>query len=144
MLVASGRPAARALPGLGPAVAKGVPVGIPLAFGLAVPVVFRRAHPVAAYATAVAAGGVQVALGIRPVVPDVAILILLYTLAAYTPRRISVWGLAVCLAGSAVGILRWTSLASHSRAGWLAAGASVFAGPAALAGVLGGSLHGRP
>ena len=35
-----------------------------------------------------------------PVNPvDVAILILLYTLAAYWPRRVSVAGLAVCLAG---------------------------------------------
>ena len=143
MLVDSGLAAALLFAGLGPAVAKGVPVGIPLAFGLAVPVVFRRAHPVAAYATAVAAGGVQVALGIRPAVPDVAILILLYTLAAYTPRRVSVWGLAVCLAGSAVGILRWTSLASHSLPGWLTAGAMLFAGPALLAWVLGDSMRYR-
>jgi len=48
MLVDSGLAAALLFAGLGPAVAKGVPVGIPLAFGLAVPVVFRRAHPVAA------------------------------------------------------------------------------------------------
>ena len=48
-------------------------------------------------------GGLQVALDVRPIATDLAILILLYTLAAYSPRRISVWGLAVCLAGSAVG-----------------------------------------
>ncbi len=79
-------------------------LGIPLSLGLAVPVVFRRKYPVAAYYTAIAAGGLQVGLDVRPSATDVAILILLYTLAAYTPRRISVWGLAVCLVGSAVGI----------------------------------------
>jgi signal transduction histidine kinase len=128
---------------VGPAFAKGMFLSIPLAFGLAVPVIFRRKHPVGAYATAVAAGGVQVALGIRPAATDVTILILLYTLAAYTPRRTSVWGLAVCLVGSAVGILRWFSLSNHSVLGWLTAGATLFAGPALLAWVLGDSMRYR-
>jgi signal transduction histidine kinase len=143
MLVDSGLAAALLLGGIGPAFAKGMFLGIPLAFGLAVPVVFRRRYPVAAYATAVAAGGLQVALGIRPAVTDVTILILLYTLAAYTPRRISVWGLAVCLAGSAVGVVRWISLSSQSVLGWLTAGAMLFAGPALLAWVLGDSMRYR-
>jgi len=143
MLVDGALAAALLLGGVGPAFAKGVLLGIPLAFGLAVPVVFRRKHPVGAYATAVAAGGLQVTLGIRPAATDVAILILLYTLAAYTPRRTSVWGLAVCLAGSAVGILRWTSLGSHSVVGWLTAGTMLFAGPALLAWVLGDSMRYR-
>jgi signal transduction histidine kinase len=131
------------LGGVGPAFAKGMFIGIPLAFGLAVPVIFRRKYPVGAYATAVAAGGLQVVLGIRPAVTDVAILILLYTLAAYTPRRTSVWGLAVCLAGSAVGIVRWINLTNHGVLGWLIAGATLFAGPALLAWVLGDSMRYR-
>ena len=135
--------AALLLGGVGPAFAKGIFIGIPLAFGLAVPVMFRRRYPVAAYATAVVAGGIQVALGIRPAATDVAILVLLYTLAAYTPRRTSVWGLAVCLAGSAVGILRWISLTGHGVLGWLIAGATLFAGPALLAWVLGDSMRYR-
>jgi signal transduction histidine kinase len=129
--------------GVGPAFARGMFLGIPLAFGLAVPVVFRRKYPVAAYYTAIAAGGLQVALDLRPAVTDAAILILLYTLAAYTPRRTSVWGLAVCLAGSAVGILRWISLINHSLLEWLTAGAMLFAGPALLAWVLGDSMRYR-
>jgi len=129
--------------GVGPAFARGMFLGIPLAFGLAVPVVFRRKYPVAAYYTAIAAGGCQVALDIRPAATDVAILILLYTLAAYTPRRTSVLGLAVCLAGSAVGILRWISLINHSLLEWLTAGAMLFAGPALLAWVLGDSMRYR-
>jgi signal transduction histidine kinase len=128
---------------VGPTFAKGMFLGIPLAFGLAVPVVFRRKYPIGAYATAVAAGGLQVALDVRPAATDVAILILLYTLAAYVPRRISVWGLAVCLAGSAVGILRWVSLMNHSLLEWLTAGAMLFAGPALLAWVLGDSMRYR-
>jgi len=143
MLVDGVLAAALLLGGLGPAFAKGMFIGIPLAFGLAVPVIFRRKYPVGAYATAVAAGGLQVALGIRPAVTDVAILILLYTLAAYTPRRTSVWGLAVCLAGSAVGIVRWINLTNHGVLGWLVAGATLFAGPALLAWVLGDSMRYR-
>jgi hypothetical protein len=117
MLVDGVLAAALLLGGVGPAFAKGMFIGIPLALGLAVPVIFRRKYPVGAYATAVVAGGIQVALGIRPAATDVAILILLYTLAAYTPRRTSVWGLAVCLAGSAVGIVRWINLTNHGVLG---------------------------
>ena len=143
MLVDGMLAAALVFGGVAPAFARGMFLGIPLAFGLAVPVVFRRKHPIAAYYTAVAAGGLQVALGIPPAATDVAILILLYTLAAYTPRRISVWGLAVCLAGSAVALLRWTNLADHTLLGWLTTGGTVFAGPALLAWVLGDSMRYR-
>ena len=52
MLVDGVLAAALLLGGIGPAIAKGMFIGIPLAFGLAVPVVFRRKHPVGAYATA--------------------------------------------------------------------------------------------
>ena len=39
---------------------------------------------------------------------DLAIVVLLYTLAAYRPRPVSIAGLAVCLLGSAVAIARCT------------------------------------
>jgi signal transduction histidine kinase len=145
MLVDSLLAAALAVSGLaavGP-VGQGMFLRFPLALALAVPVAFRRKYPAGAYYTAVAAGGLQVALDLRPAVTDVAILILLYTLAAYTPRRTSVWGLAVCLAGSAVGVLRWISLINHSLLEWLTAGAMLFAGPALLAWVLGDSMRYR-
>jgi len=129
--------------GVAPAIAMGRVIGIPLAFGLAVPVVFRRRHPVAAFATAVAAGGIQVLLNVRPAITDLAVLILLYTLAAYAPRRISVWGLAVCLVGSGVAVVRWTSLVQRSLLSWLMIGAVLFAGPALLAWVLGDSMRYR-
>ena len=91
--------AALLLTGVAPVLAKGNIVAVPVLVGLAVPVVFRRANPISAYAVAVLAGGIQVALGIRPAATDLSILILLYTLAAYCSRRVSVWGLAVCLVG---------------------------------------------
>ena len=82
---------------------------IPLTLGLAVPIVFRRAYPTAAFGTAVVAGGLQVAIGNRHVPADLAILVLLYTLAAYTDRRRSVTGLAICLLGSLIALIAWRS-----------------------------------
>jgi signal transduction histidine kinase len=135
--------AALFIAGAGPAVAKHSFIGVALAAGLAMPVIFRRSEPVAAYATAVVFGGIQVLLGARPITTDLSILILLYTLAAYTPRRVSVWGLAVCLVGSAVGIARWTTMAGRPILDWLTVGAVLFAGPALLAWVLGDSMRYR-
>ena len=136
--------AALLLAGIGPVVARGDLLFVPVLLGLAVPVVFRRANPIGSYATAVVAGGIQVAFGLRPVPTDLAILILLYTLAAYCSRRVSVWGLAVCLVGSAIGVARWWSaMPAQAVPGRLAAEAVLFAGPALLAWVLGDSMRYR-
>jgi signal transduction histidine kinase len=143
MLVDGVLAVALAFAGVMPAIATGLLTTLPIGIGIVVPVVFRRKHPVGAFAAAVVIGGIQVALGVRPAAYDLAILVLLYTLAAYAPRRTSVWGLAVCLAGSAVGIVRWTSLGSHSVLSWLTIGAMLFAGPALLAWVLGDSMRYR-
>src|SRR5579862_3944643 len=69
---------------------------------LTIPVVFRRAHPVGAFWCATAVGAIQVAFWSPPIASDLAILVLLYTLAAYTTRRKSLIGLAACLVGSAL------------------------------------------
>jgi signal transduction histidine kinase len=144
MLVDGVLATALVLAGAAPAVAAGMFLDLPLAIGIAAPVVFRRAHPVGAFAAAVLAGGVQVLLGVRPAATDVSILILLYTLAAYTPRRVSVPGLAICLLGSAVGVVRWwTTFGTHGVLDWLIVGAILFAGPALLAWVLGDSMRYR-
>jgi signal transduction histidine kinase len=74
---------------------------------LAVTVVGRRRYPAAAFAAAAGLGTAQLALGQPPGMADLAIVALLYTLAATRPRRISVAGLAVCLLGSGVAIARW-------------------------------------
>ena len=116
--------------------------GIPLALLLAVPVIFRRSHPVAAFGAAVAIGGIQVLLNIRPNATDLVIVILLYTLAAYTPRRTSVTGLAICLVGSAVAVARWMP-GQLSVLDAIAVGSIMFAGPSLIAWVFGDSMRYR-
>jgi signal transduction histidine kinase len=115
---------------------------LPLTLLLVVPVAFRRRNPVLAFSIAVAAGAGQVLSGIRPFGSDLAIVVLVYTLAAYRPRRESVAGLAVCLAGSAVAIAAW--MPGGDR--WLnqvAAAAVIFGGTTLIAWVLGDSMRYR-
>jgi len=115
-------------------------------------VIPRRRYPVAAFAVAAAVGAAQVAWGVQPGAAqppvfalqpndaDLAILILLYTLAAYRPRPVSLTGLAVCLAGAAVAIARW-SPAQHAYAGGAIFGAAAGLGGVTLtAWVLGDSV----
>jgi signal transduction histidine kinase len=86
---------------------------------LAATVIPRRRYPVAMFtaAAAIAAAqirwGMQPGLGVPPVhaleptATDLVIAVQLYTLAAHRPRRISIVGLVLCLAGAAVAIGRW-------------------------------------
>jgi signal transduction histidine kinase len=118
---------------------------------LAATVVPRRRYPVAAFAAAAVIEAAQVAYGVgaaeAPVfalqpagASDLAILVLLYTLAAYRPRPVSVAGLAVCLLGSAVAIARWAP-AHHAYAGGAVLGAAAGLGGVTLtAWVLGDSV----
>jgi signal transduction histidine kinase len=104
---------------------------------LAITIVVRRRDPVAAFAVAAALVAAQLAFGVQPggeppvralqpTVTDLAIAVLLYTLAAYRPRRISVAGLAVCLLGSAVAVARWAPVhTAHSGGLLLLAGAGL-------------------
>jgi hypothetical protein len=112
---------------------------------LAITVLVRRRHPVAAFTVAVAIGAAQVAFGVQPEAPapvfalqpnntDVTILVLLYTLAACRPRRISVTGLVVCLLGSAAAIARW-SPAHHPYAGGAVLDAAAGLGAGGFGGV---------
>ena len=85
---------------------------------LAATVTMRRQIPVAAFGGAVIVVSFQLAFGLgsgsapgmAPGVTDFAIVILLYTLAAYRPRRTSVAGLLVCLLGAAAAIARYAPL----------------------------------
>jgi signal transduction histidine kinase len=79
---------------------------LPASLALAGTVAVRRRFPVPAYAVALAIGVAQVVVGIgnkftnsplQPTFADVAILVLLYTVAAERPRRISLPGLAACV-----------------------------------------------
>jgi len=104
-------------------------------------VIPRRRYPTATFAVAAAVGAAQVAWGVQPGAAqppvfalqpnnaDLAILILLYTLAAYRPRPVSLTGLAVCLVGAAAAIARW-SPAQHAHAG-----PAIFGAAAGLGGV---------
>ncbi|MGN6795007.1 MAG: sensor histidine kinase [Streptosporangiaceae bacterium] len=119
---------------------------IPVTLGLTVPIIFRRTHPVGAFASAIAAGLAQVLAGTRPVpVPaDLSIVVLLYTLAAYTTRRLSLTGLAICLVGSAAQLARLYTRAGWTQVpNWLLMGTILFAGPSLIAWTLGDSMRYR-
>jgi signal transduction histidine kinase len=116
---------------------------------LAATVLARRRWPVAAFAAAAVIGAAQLVYGVRsgpppvaalqPTMTDLAIPVLLYTLAAYRPRRISIAGLALCLAGSVLAIARWSPAGTAPPGGVLAAAAGL-AGTALAAWVLGDSV----
>jgi signal transduction histidine kinase len=142
MLVDGGLAAVLAFLGIASSAAMGRLIAVPLVVALAVPVVFRRAYPVAAFAAAIAVGALQVLINSKPNPTDLAIVIRLYTLAAYTTRRISIAGLAICLAGSAAAVLRWMP---DRLSMWdsLLVGSIMFAGPSLIAWVFGDSMRYR-
>jgi signal transduction histidine kinase len=117
-------------------------LSLPLAGAMVIPVVFRRKYPIGAFATATVVGGAQVLFSRRPSVADLAVVVLLYTLAAYRPRRVSVTGLAVCLVGTTVAVARWTP-DRLSALDTIMVGSILFAGPALIAWVLGDSMRYR-
>jgi signal transduction histidine kinase len=116
-------------------------VALPLLLTMIIPVVFRRRNPVAAFSVAVVSGAVQLAVFPRPSAADLAIPVLLYTLAAYRPRRVSLAGLAICLAGSIVGVLVWTAGLALDRQ--IIVALVIFCGTALVAWVLGDSMRYR-
>jgi signal transduction histidine kinase len=87
---------------------------------LTAPLAMRRRYPVGAFLAVLAAGGLQLALVSEPIGSDVAVLIVLYTLAAYRPRRIAVPGLLACLLGCALAVARWVP--GHDKDNWTALG----------------------
>jgi signal transduction histidine kinase len=112
---------------------------LPIVVVMSLALVFRRRYPVEAFAAAVAAGAVQVVTYTRPIATDLAIPVLLYTLAAYRPRRLSLPGLAVCLVGAVVAVAAWVSnpLGTVQKIGLALV---IFSSTALLAWVLGDSM----
>jgi signal transduction histidine kinase len=114
-------------------------------------VAVRRRYPVAAFGVAAAIGAAQIVFGVQyggqspffalqPTNADLALVVLLYTLAAYRPRQVSIAALMVCLLGSAVAIARWGP-AHHEYAGDAVLVAAVGMGGLTLAAwVLGDSV----
>jgi signal transduction histidine kinase len=120
------------------------PAVVPLfKLAMAAPVALRRRYPVGAFAAVVVVGGLEILTSPRPVGSDLAVIILLYTVAAYRPRSTSLPALAICLIGSLVATIVWAP--SHvDNSMWAFAGvAAVFAGPALLAWLLGDSMQWR-
>ena len=117
---------------------------------LAATVVPRRRYPVAAFAVAAVIGAAQIAFGVgpgqatvfalQPTNTDVVILVLLYSVAVYRPRRISITGLVVCLLGSAVAITRWSPAHGTHPTGALFGAAAGLGGLTLTAWVLGDSV----
>jgi signal transduction histidine kinase len=120
-----------------------------------VPVAIRRRVPVASFVTAVIAGAWQV-LGpaVRtagsppghagPLPSDVALLVLLYTVAAYRPRR-SIPALLTCIGGSLVAVLVWLPVPA-GRVGLgerLLLGICLFGGISLACWILGDSMRYR-
>jgi signal transduction histidine kinase len=129
--------------GTGSAIAMGRWLSAPLSIAIAVPVALRRSYPTWAFAAGIVIGAVQVLFNVRPSATDVAVVILLYTLAAYRPRRVSVSGLAVCLLGSAIAVARWWTPGDLTAVNWLLVSTIMFAGPSLIAWVLGDSMRYR-
>src|SRR6266496_5205042 len=106
------------------------PVGAP-AYALALlhtlPLALRRRFPSAVLATSVASGLAVAALGLPPVFLGPAILVPVYTIAAYGDRRSSLAGLAVVEAATAVaqltpgatGVATWLGNTLVLGAAWL-------------------------
>jgi signal transduction histidine kinase len=114
-------------------------------------VVLRRRYPVAAFGIAVVIGAAQVAFGVQygapaplfslqPVNADIAILVLLYTLAAQRPRPVSITGLVICLLGSALAVARWSPAHGAYAGGAVLVAAAGLGGASVAAWVLGDSV----
>jgi signal transduction histidine kinase len=131
---------ALALLALGPLLQ--APLNVPAALLIVVPVAFRRRAPISAFCLAAVGGALQVATG-RPVAYDLALLVLLYTVAAYRPRRASILALLVCLGGSAVAVLAWGPVNGVNLAWRLIFAAFLFGGLELTVWILGDSMRYR-
>lgn len=119
---------------------------------LAATVAVRRRDPVTAFAVAALLGAAQLAFGLQPAggtepvaafqptATDLAVAVLLYTLAAYRPRRISLAGLAVCLLGGAIAIARWAPVYTAHSGGLLVVAGAGLGAVVLTAWVLGDSM----
>ena len=127
-------------------------VGVLVSGLLAATVLLRRRYPVAAFTVAMTIAAAQVLLGmqagvggplIRPLEPtatDVVIPVLLYTVAAHRPRRVSVTALAICLLATGVAITRWAPAQLPASSNLLFIAAAGLGGTALAAWVLGDSI----
>jgi signal transduction histidine kinase len=116
----------------------------------------RRRNPVHAFAAALIIAALQVGLGLKPpdglpagsytvaafqpTVADAALAVLLYTLAAHAPRRISIRGLCACLILSAIAIAQWPAVNGPHPEPAILGGAALLASACLTAWVMGDSV----
>src|ERR1700729_4323777 len=116
---------------------------LPITALLAGAVVMRRRAPAAAFAVAAVAGLWALAANAASGA-DVALLILLYTVAAYRPRRLSILALLTCLFGGVAAMLFWSpSPVGGALLDQVLGGGALFGGTSLLAWVLGDSMRYR-
>jgi signal transduction histidine kinase len=112
---------------------------------IGVPILLRRRYPLVAFWAVMAFGAAQVLFGRQLSLADFAVPMVVYALAAYRGRRLSVPALGLCVAGAAIGFLRLISLHVDTRLStvyWLLL-YCVFASPLVIAWVLGDSMRYR-
>jgi signal transduction histidine kinase len=130
----------------------GVAAAVVVSALLATTVLLRRRYPVTAFTAAMtiaaaqvlfgmqAGGGVPAVRALEPTATDVAIPVLLYTVAAYRPRRVSVTALVVCLLATGVAITRWAPAQPPLSSHLVFIAAAGLGGTALAAWVLGDSM----
>jgi signal transduction histidine kinase len=116
---------------------------VPITLLLVAPVAIRRQIPTTAFMIAAVAGLWQLAIG-GPTGADLAILVLLYTVAAYRPRRQSTAAAAICMVGGCVAIIVWSPDGPGAKLIMqLLVGGVLFGGSTLSAWVLGDSMRYR-
>lgn len=110
---------------------------------LTVPVAVRRRIPVTAFIIAAAGGLLQVVKTGGPIGSDLAILVLIYTVAAYRPRRYSLITLPISLIGSVSAIVAWLPFRSAKPVDQAFFAIVLFGGSALISWVLGDSMRYR-
>jgi signal transduction histidine kinase len=114
---------------------------VPVTALMVVAVAIRRRVPATAFAMTVVAGLWQLATTV-PSGADLSVLVMLYTVAAYRPRRLSVPALATCIFGVGVGAAVWFPPPNHRLITDLLVGL-FFGGICVLVWVLGDSMRYR-
>src|SRR5215469_10090219 len=115
----------------------------PPTFLMIAPVVVRRRIPVAAFSLCIASAILQITAARGPTVADLAVLVMIYTVAAYRPRRISVAILLTVVAGSDIAVVAWAPELGGSLWARLGIGTVALGGSALAAWILGDSMRYR-
>ncbi|MEP7024362.1 MAG: histidine kinase [Actinomycetota bacterium] len=115
---------------------------IPFVLLMTAPMAIRRRNPLLAFLVGGGSSAAEILFGAGPTPALLAMVVLLYSLAAYRPRRESVAGLAVCLIGAVVALLSWMGFGRYNTSAFLAS-LVIFGGTAVITWVVGDSMHYR-